>query len=389
MDSDMGLGTIARANIRRHPGRAALMALGMALAVAAFITVVSLVLSLRGTMDDKLARYGASLLVMPASAELSLEYGGMTVADVGSGEVPALDDDAVARILGIPSKRMLAEAVPVLVQPVSVVGSTYLALGTDLEAMLRAKPWWKIEGTAPDGPGQVLLGLEARNRLASDPGATLDIQGRDYTVSGVLWETGGDEDGVIVMDRQELAQLTGRGAEVSLVEIVAADSGAAGALSEEISKALPDASVVSIKKSLEFNSRADVALGRFGLAATALIVVVSGAIISLTMLASVRERRREIGILRAIGYRCRDIWVLLLLESIFLSGGAALVGTALGLAGAALGPRLVQSLELEFVVNPVVVVTGVVLSAVLAVSATLYPASRAARLDPASALRGV
>ena len=71
------------------------------------------------------------------------------------------------------------------------------------------------------------------------------------------------------------------------------------------------------------------------------------------------------------------------------SGNKALVGVVLGLAGAALGPRLVQSLELEFAVNPWVMIAGAALSAVLAIAATLYPASRAARLDPASALRGV
>ncbi len=99
MSNGMGLGTIARANIRRHPGRAALMLVGMAVAVAAFVTVVSLVLSLRATLDDRLARYGASLVVTPASPELSLDYGGVSVADAGSGVVPVLDESAVTTIL--------------------------------------------------------------------------------------------------------------------------------------------------------------------------------------------------------------------------------------------------------------------------------------------------
>jgi len=387
MSSGMGLGTIARANIRRHPGRAALMLVGMAVAVAAFVTVVSLVLSLRATLDDRLARYGASLLVVPASPELSLDYGGVSVADAGSGEVPVLDESAAATIRGLPSGERVAETIPVLLQPVKVAGATYLALGTDIGASLRVKPWWRMEGSPPQGPDQVLLGLDARNKLGSDPGAKVTIEGHDYTVSGILWQTGGEEDGVIVMDRQELARLTGRGGAVNLIEVTVGDSGAVEPISREIAQALPDASVISVKKSLEFNAQANGALTKFGLAATILIVLVSALIVTLTTLAAVRERQREIGVFRAVGYRQRDIWALLLTEALLLSIGAAVIGTGLGLVGAALGPRLVQGLTLQFTPNVLVVLGGMVLAVVLAVAATLYPASRAARLDPAAALK--
>jgi putative ABC transport system permease protein len=389
MRGGMGLGTIARANIRRHPGRAALMLLGMAVAVASFVTVVSLVLSLRSTLDGQLARYGASLVVTPASPELSLDYGGVSVADAGSGEVPVLNASAVATIRSLPSAGRVAEAIPVLLQPVKAAGATYLALGTDIAASLRAKPWWRIEGASPQGPDQVLLGLDARNKLGLDPGETVNIAGQDYTVNGILWQTGGEEDGAIVMDRTELARLTGRGSDVNLIEVTAADSGSVEQLSREIAQALPTASVISVKKSLEFNAQANGALTKFGLAATLLIVAVSALIVSLTTLAAVRERQREIGVFRAVGYRQRDIWALLLTEALLLSVGAAVLGTGVGLAGAALGPRLAQGLTLRFAPSPLVVAGGILLALVLAVAATLYPASRAARLDPAAALKRV
>jgi putative ABC transport system permease protein len=365
------------------------MLVGMAVAVAAFVTVVSLVLSLRQTLDDRLARYGASLLVVPTSPELSLQYGGFSVADAGMGDVPVLHESALAAIRGIASAAQVAEVIPALLQPVQVARGTYLVLGTDIPASLRAKPWWRIEGAAPARPDQVLLGLDARNKLGLDRGDTLRIEGHLFTVSGVLWPTGGEEDGLIVMDRKELAFLAGRGDEINLVEVTAKASQAVGALSREIGQALPEASVISVKKSLEFNAQANSSLAKFGLAATALIVLISVFIVSLTTLAAVRERQREIGVLRAIGYRRKDIWSLLLTEALMLSAGAALLGTAAGLAGAALGPRLVQGLTLQFAPNVVVVAAGIVLAMVMAVASTLYPASRAARLDPARALRMV
>ena len=235
----------------------------------------------------------------------------------------------------------------------------------------------------------MLLGLQARNKLRLDSGATVTIDGRDYTVSGVLWETGGEEDAVVVMDREELARLTGRGGEINMVEVTAADSGAVEALSGEISRALPGSTVISVRKSLEFNAQANGALSKFGIAATALIVLVSMLIVSLTTLAAVKERQREIGVFRAVGFRQRDIWALLLTEALLLSAGAAVAGIGLGLAGAALGPHLVRGLTLQFAPNPLVLLGGAVLAVALAVVATLYPASRAAQLDPAAALKRV
>ena len=389
MAKEMHLGTIARANIKQHPGRAALMVLGMAVAVAAFVAVVSLVLSLQSTMDNRLARYGASLLVTPASPELSLEYGGVSVADAGSGQVPVLNESAIDTILELPSANQVVEAIPILLQPVKVAGTTLLALGTDVEASLQIKPWWRVEGTPPQGPDQVLVGLDARNKLGLDPGATLNIEGREFTVSGILWETGGEEDSAIVMDREELARLTGRGGDVNLIEVTASSSMAVESLSGDIGRALPSASVISVRKNLVFNAQANGALNKFGLAATGLIVLVSALIVSLTTLSAVKERQREIGVLRAVGYRQRDIWTLLIMEALLLSLGAAVVGTGLGLAGAALGPRLVPGLTLGFAPNLLVIVAGIILAMLLAVLATLYPAHRAARLDPAIALKRV
>jgi putative ABC transport system permease protein len=313
----------------------------------------------------------------------------LSVAEAGSGEVPVMDEGVLATLASLPSAGRIAEAVPVLLHPVQVDSGTYLALGTDLAAALRAKPWWRIEGVAPRGPGEVLLGLDARNRLGSDVGATVTVEGRPYTVSGVLWETGGEEDGLVLMDRQELARLGGRGGDLNLVEVTAGDSGAVGPLTEEISQALPAASVISVQKSLEFNAQANGSLSRFGLAATGLIILVSAFIVSLTILAAVRERQRELGVLRAIGFRQRHIWTLLLTESLLLSVCAAIMGAVLGLAGSAVGPLLVEGLTLQFAPNPLVIGAGMLLAVVLAVAATLYPASRAARLDPAAALKNV
>lgn len=386
----MGLGSIALANLRRHKGRAVLMALGLATAVAAFVTVATLVLSLQGTMDDRLTRYGANLLVLPATAELSLTYGGVAVAGAGEARVSVLPAGAMQAIRGIPSAALVEAAIPVLLRPLELEdGSTVLALGTDIAASERVKPWWRVEGAFPARPDEILLGINVRNRLGIDAGSLILLQDRRYRVSGVIRETGGEEDNLAIMERADLAALTGAGEELNLVEVTASRSSAVGALSAEIQAALPGASVTSVKKSLEFTARSNDALTRFGWAATLLIVLISGLIVTFTMLAAVRERRREIGVFRALGFRRGHVTGLLLREAVAVSLVSSVLGLGLGLGGALAAPRLVQGLELSLRIHPLVPVAAVTLSLVLAVLATLYPALRASAEDPSSALRSL
>ena len=309
------------------------------------------------------------------------------MATAGSADAALLDAGVVSSIEAIPSRDRLTAVIPILLRSVEVSGADYMAIGTDIAASARVKPWWHVEGSLPAGPDEVLLGLRARNKLGAEVGTFVVIQGRDYKVSGVLLETGGEEDNAIIMAVDELARVTAAGSQVNLVEVTASESGAVEGIVGEIEQALPTVAVDSVKKSLEFNAQANSALADLGLAATVLIVLVAVAIVVLTMLTSVRERQKEIGVLRAIGFRGRDIVSLVFRESLLLSGVAALVGVALGLIGAAFGPRVIPGLTLDPVYSAPVIIGGMALAVVLAALASFYPASVAARLSPATALR--
>jgi putative ABC transport system permease protein len=98
----------------------------------------------------------------------------------------------------------------------------------------------------------------------------------------------------------------------------------------------------------------------------------------------VAERTREIGIRKSLGARRRDILAQFLVESATLSTVGAAIGIALGVAMAA----AVRALSpLPTTVAPWSVAVAVVLGAGVGVLAGVYPASRAARLDPITALR--
>jgi ABC-type lipoprotein export system ATPase subunit/ABC-type antimicrobial peptide transport system permease subunit len=116
----------------------------------------------------------------------------------------------------------------------------------------------------------------------------------------------------------------------------------------------------------------------------AISLLVGGIGIMNIMLATVTERTREIGIRRALGAKQRDITTQFLVEAIVLAVGGGLIGVILGV----LTPLVVSNLtEMKTIVTPVSVILAFSISGAVGIMFGLYPASRAAKLDPIEALR--
>jgi putative ABC transport system permease protein len=113
-------------------------------------------------------------------------------------------------------------------------------------------------------------------------------------------------------------------------------------------------------------------------------LLVGGIGIMNVMLATVTERTREIGIRRALGAKRRHIVTQFLVETVVLSVGGGAIGVALGLA---IPIAVERFADLRTIVTPLAPVLAFSISALIGVVFGLYPAWRAARMDPVEALR--
>jgi putative ABC transport system permease protein len=120
------------------------------------------------------------------------------------------------------------------------------------------------------------------------------------------------------------------------------------------------------------------------IAISSIALLVGGIVVMNIMLVSVTERTKEIGIRMAVGARRRDILFQFLIESAVISGTGGLVGILLGLS---LAKIVSAATSLPSTVDPVSIIVAIAMSTSIGLFFGIYPANRAAKLNPVEALR--
>jgi len=381
--------TIALKDITRRKGKMALVVAGLAVGVAALVAILTIVLSFQKGIDKKLDTYGFNIVIYPASSNLSLSYGGMTILGVDTYEVKSLLMADLATIKRSHSADSIAALSPKLLQVVDSKDKKALLVGSDFNQEFLIKKWWRLNGSRPTRPDELVLGQDAAKNLQVKAGDTLKLSGKDFKVAAVLQPTGSQDDSLIFGDLREVQSLYKRGGELSLIEISAKSTADIDAVVKDLKKALPQAAVSSIKQAVQYREKAVGSLARFGLAITAVIMLISGLIVFTTMTSSVRDRKREIGIFRAIGYRQSVVARIILTETLILSliGGA--IGYAAGFGIVFMLPAFLKKFEFSVGLNVPVLILSIVLAVAVGLVASLVPALRAANMDPADALKSL
>lgn len=384
----MRLSNIALNNLRRRQGKALLLVLGLAVGVATVVSMLSITQALKADTERKIDQFGANILVVPRSDDLALSYGGVAVGV--SSAVQELTDDDAAAIRTIKNSENVSTVAPKLLGAVEIGGTKALLVGVDFEQEFRLKRWWTFEGREPTAPDQLILGREAAHRLKVGPGSGLEILGRQFTVSAVLNPLGSQEDGLVYADLGTVQQMLGKPGKLSLIEVSALCSTCPiEQIVEQVGEKLPGAKVTALAQVMRSREQTVDQLGNFSLAVSGLVLLVGGLVVLTTMMSSVNERTREIGIFRAVGFRKSHVVQIVLMEALALSLMSGLVGWAIGTAGSSLVASQVAKLDVSVTWDPQLAAGALGLALLVGFAGSIYPALRASGLDPAEALRSI
>ncbi|WP_254839495.1 ABC transporter permease [Natronomonas marina] len=367
---------MALRNLRRNRLRSALAALGIVIGVLAIATLGIFGNVLQLAALDSLGGLGNQVIVSPN-------------ADAGADSLTARD---VAEIQRVTEGR--GTAVPILSDGAVVSGpggtsSFGTVYGTnDPGALFEAEA-----GTVPEQHRQgALVGTELADQLGIQVGSVVEIAGNDYRVIGVLAE--GESISPVQPDDAVVLPESAFAADDYDQVVVQADSGdQARAIADDVRDRLnareDRVSVLALSSVLDQIDEFFGLLNQFLLGLGTVSLVVAGVAIFNVMLMSTTERKGEIGLLRAVGVQKEDILRTLVVESTLLGVVGGVVGVLFSI-GATLVLWYVSPIELEVVLDPsngVYLVVAFGFGVLISLASGLYPAWKAANLEPVEALR--
>jgi putative ABC transport system permease protein len=419
----MKLYHISLNNLRRRKSKTIFLAIGLIIGIATTVSLTMITRMMNEDIAQKLDEYGANILIVPKSDGLTLSYGGMTIGGL-SFDMQQLHESDVDKINTIHHRENISAIAPKLVGAVKVEQSGKVAkwqegqefgirnadfgikkaipkseirnpnsvlVGVRFEDEFKIKKWWEVSGTMPERENEILLGSEAATKLQAEIGDVLKINGQPVWVVGELKETGSQDDGFIFTDLKTAQEILEKPEALSLVEVSAlCNTCPIEEIVAQISVALPQAKVTAIKQAVKSKMDTLDRFKRFSSGIAAIVLLIGCLIVFTNMMAAVNERTQEIGIFRAIGFRKTHIISIILLEAFILGLGSGLAGFLISVFVSRYAAQAIAEVALaKLNFSPTLAILSLGLGVALGMLSSLYPALRAAKLEPMEALRAL
>ena len=386
--------------------RAALTMLGMVIGVASVVLMLAIGQGAQTSVNESIASMGSNLIIVLPGATTS---GGLRMGTGTAAPLTAADAEAIAELPAVAAAAPLNSGAMQLVHGSNNWSSLVYGVTPD---------FWRVRGwdlARGEGFGEAELRAAARiaviGRIVAenlfgveDPvGKTIRIRDLPFLVVGVLAEKGQSLDGRDQDDTVHVPLTTAQrqlfGMQIpGAVRFIMVQARSADGLREaegEVRRLLRQRRRIASGQEDDFTVRNLTAYAEAAAASARVLSVTLGAIASVSlivggigimniMLVSVTERTREIGIRLAVGARQRDVLAQFLLEAMVICLIGGLVGAALGVAIAYV---LSQAASTVVVVTARSILLAFSFAAVTGVFFGLYPALKAARLQPVDALR--
>ena len=386
----MKLHNISFGNIKRRKGKMLFLVLGLVIGIATVVTLLSITESMTKNIEERLNQFGANIVMVPKSENLSLNYGGIDVGGVNY-QVQEFDQKKLPNIKTIKNYKNLSIIAPKVLGPVRVNNKNVLLMGVIFEEELALKTWWqKTGGSFPQKENEVILGSAVASLFGFKIGDTINLSGKSFKVATILKPTGASEDDAIIASLNPVQTLLGKEGKLSMVEISAFCQGCPiTELTLQIAEKFPNAKVTAMKQAVMSKMQSIDMFRSFSLGISIIVIFIGSLLVLVTMMGSVNERTREIGIFRAIGFRRGHVMQIILLEALLLGIIGGILGFVIGnLIAYGIIPIVMKDGAFAGI-NVNLGIVSILMAVALSLLASLYPAFKASNMDPSEALRAL
>ncbi|MBQ4512423.1 MAG: ABC transporter permease [Anaerolineaceae bacterium] len=378
------------ASLMRRRSRMLVALLAIAVGGTILSGLVTIYRDVPRQMGAQMRNYGANMIFVPAQADVKLS-------------MPLIEEAASyidkANLIGVTPYRY--ETVRIHEQPVMVAA-------TNFEGAKATSPYWLIDGEWPSGINEILVGQDTANTLGLKPGDTVAVVysnaeddsntpnfGTDMKVTGIL-ETGGSEEEYVYMTLEDMADLTGESADIELTGVpsridlaelsISASGDVLQGYIDEIEKNVSAVSPRLVKRVTASETAVLTKLQSLVLLVTIVVLILTMICVATTMNAVVTERRKEIGLRKALGASDRSIVAEFMGEGLLLGLIGGILGVILGFAFAQYVSREVfsSSITFQFALVPLTIIVSILVTGL----ACYFPVRSATEVDPALVLKG-
>jgi putative ABC transport system permease protein len=382
----------AISNIWRRPLRTALTILGIVIGVFALTVMGALAEKLNVLVDGGDEYFRTRLFVFDQGAASGFQASSRPITR-----------DLVERIEEIDGVERATPVLQTLLDPEEVGGFDIpeLLTGIEPETWFDTRIDLRVDAgrfLEADEDGVTTIGADLAERYNLRVGDTFEIRGRDFEVIGVLERTLTFPDKIAYVPLRNAQEIYVESVPAAFeertdalatqIEVFPVDLAEADAVADAIRAELASVRVVTPDQVADQIGQASVVFNLIIVGASVIAVIVGGLSVINTMVMTVQERVREIGIKKAVGAPTGAILREFVVEATLLGAIGGIIGLSAGaLLVLVLNAQTAGSGTTVFLLTPALLLRSFLFATILGALAGIYPALRAARLDPVQALR--
>ena len=339
-------------------------------------------------MGAQFRNYGANMIFTPTEVDFTQE-------DMEKGISLIPDDELVG-------------ATPYRYESVRIHEQPLMAAGTDMESAAKTSPYWSVDGEWPSGSYQLMVGKNVAENLSLSIGdmvtvsytpetedeALNAVEGEDVILDNyidckvtAILNTGGSEEDYVYMSMEDMEELTNTVGVIDLAELsVSTSSESLNSYVDKISSEVSAIKAGLVKRVTASETSVLSKLQALVLLVTIIVLALTMICVATTMTAVVSERRREIGLRKAIGASDASIIKEFMGESVMLGAIGGILGAIVGFIFAQVVSVNVFGSSISF--RPLLAIITIIVSILITALTCILPIRSATKVDPALVLKG-